>query len=130
MKSEAAQANGPPFFLSEKCFDEFFGVEFGDIFWCFAQADEFYGYVESVLYRDNYSASGGAVEFCEEYTSYVDSLCEEFGLYYRVLASGGIENEQDLVRRGGYLFGDNVSDFGEFSHEVFLCMESSGGIEY
>ena len=48
--------------LREQSFDEVGGVEFGDVFGFFAEADELHGDVQVVLDRDDDAAAGGAVE--------------------------------------------------------------------
>jgi len=48
----------------KQCFDECVGVEFCDVLGFFAEADEFYRYVELVFDGDDDSAASGAVKFC------------------------------------------------------------------
>ena len=116
-------------FLFKEGLNEGIWVEFGDVLWFFAEANEFYGYVELVLDGDDNAAPGCSVEFREENAREVDGLCKHFCLNDGVLSGGGVEYEQDFVGCVGDFSCDDVSNFCQLPHEVFLCMQSSSGVE-
>jgi len=115
--------------LLKEGLNEGIGVEFGDVLGFFTEANEFYGYVKLVLDGDYNAAPGGSVEFCEENAREVDGLCEHFCLSDGVLSGGGVEYEQDFVGCVGDFSCDDVSNFCQLPHEVFLGVEPSSGVE-
>ena len=117
------------FCLLKKSLNEGIGVEFGDVLWFFTEADELYGYVKLVLDGNDNAAASCSVEFCEENACEVDGLCEHFRLSNGVLSGGGVEYEQDFVGCVGDFSGDDVSNFCQLPHEVFLGVESSSSVE-
>ena len=115
--------------LAEKCLDEFFRVEFGDVIGFFTEADEFYGDVELVFNGNNDTASSGAVELGQEYTSDVDCFGEQFCLRNSVLACCSVEDEKDLIRCAGDFSGHDIPNFCQLPHQVLFCVQSAGCVE-
>ena len=68
-----------------------------------ADADELDGQVDRLADGDDDAPLGGAVELGEDDAGAADRLGEDLGLADRVLAVGGVEDEQDLVGEPGIL---------------------------
>jgi len=118
-----------PRYLTEQCFDKQFGFEFFEVFGFFAETDEFNRDGGLVADGDDDAAFGGAVEFGQDDAGDVNGFGEHFRLVDGVLAGGGVEDEEDFVGGVFDFSHDDVSDFGEFAHEVVLGVESSGGVD-
>ena len=46
-----------------------------------------------------------------------------------VLAGGGVDGHQRLVRRVGHLLGDHAADLGQLLHQVRLRVQAAGGVD-
>src|SRR5215213_2763027 len=83
--------------------DERIGVERLEVVDGLADADELDGEVDRLADGDDDAPFGGSVELGEDHPRAADRLGEDLGLADRVLAVGGVEHEQDLVRGPGEL---------------------------
>ena len=83
--------------------DKGIGVEWLEVVEGLADADEFDGQVDRLADGDDDAPLGGAVELGQDHAGAADALGEDLGLADRVLAVGGVEDEQDLVGRAGDL---------------------------
>ena len=46
-----------------------------------------------------------------------------------VLTAGGVEHQQDFVRRFRNFFGDHAMNLGQFAHQILLRLQSAGGVD-
>src|SRR5438045_2347680 len=81
--------------------DERGGVELAEIRHFFADAHEPHRDLEVVADAEDDPALGGAVELGEHDAGDPHGLLEDLSLRDGVLAVGGVEHQQGLVRRGG-----------------------------
>src|SRR5439155_10987817 len=58
----------------------------------------------------------------------VDGLAEETRLLEAVLAGGGVEDEQRLVRGALQAVGDDPPDLAQLVHQVRLRVQTAGGV--
>ena len=79
--------------------------------------------------RQRDAALGRAVELGEDDAGDVDGLAEQLGLADAVLARGGVDGHQRLVRRVGHLLGDDAADLGQLGHQVGLGVQAAGGVD-
>ncbi len=86
-------------------------VERAQIGGLFAGADGVDGEFEGVGQRHDDAGAGAAVELCHDQAGEVDHFFKGFDLADRVLADGGVQREQDRVRRAGVDFADDADDF-------------------
>ena len=74
---------------------------------------------------DEDAALRGAVELGHDEARDVRKIAEGLDLGERVLARGGVEDEEGVVRCLGVLLADHADDLGEFFHEVGAVLEAA-----
>src|SRR5712692_43528 len=104
------------------------GVEGNHVVDLLAGAHEADGQAQLARDRDNDAALGRAIELREDDSGDANSRSEFAGLSKPVLPGGGVENQQNIVRRAGNHFGGGALHLFEFSHEVRFGVQASGGI--
>ena len=57
------------------------------------------------------------------------ALAEHLDLGKRILAGGGVEHEQDVVRRLGVEAAEHAADLGQFVHQMGLVLQAPGGVD-
>src|SRR5262249_23256910 len=115
--------------LREQRLDIPLRIERLEVFELLADADELDGQTELVLDAENGAALGGAVELGADDAAAVRGLLELLGLGDGVLAAGGVEHQQHLVRSAVDLLGDDAVDLLQLAHEVSLGVQPAGGID-
>ncbi len=115
--------------LREEGIDEGLGIEGEDVFDFFADAGKADRKAEFVGDGDHDAAFGGAVELGKDDAGDTGGFGEEPGLLQTVLAGGGIDDEQGLVRRAGHLALGRATHLVELFHEVGFRVEAAGGID-
>ena len=71
----------------------------------------------------------GAVELGENDAGDADAGGEFARLRQSVLPGGGVENQQDVVRRAGNDFGGGALHFFELGHQVGFGVQAAGGVD-
>ena len=84
---------------------------------------------QALVDGDDDAALGGAVELGEHDAADVDGLLELLRLAQAVLAGGGVEHEQRLVRGAGQLLLDDPAHLLELAHQVDLGVQAAGGVD-
>src|SRR5690242_16103262 len=108
----------------KQCVDERLRVEGFQVLRLLPRADQLNRDAELVLDRDDDTAAGGAVEFGQDQTGDVDGGLELLGLANRILARGGVEDEQRLVGGASVAAAlQNAVDLLELFHQVRLVVQ-------
>src|SRR5580692_1031371 len=104
-------------------------VEGNEVVDLFAGADETNGQAKFARDGNDDAAFGGAIELGENDAGDTDAGGELASLGQTVLSRGGVENEQDVVRRAGNNFGGGALHFFEFLHEIGFGVQAAGGVD-
>src|SRR5580692_2898906 len=115
--------------LVEEGIDEGNGVEGDKVFELFSDADEVHWQAKYVGDGDDDATLGGAVEFSEHDAGDAGGLSEEARLLQAVLAGGGIDDEQHLMRRAFNLARGGARHFVELLHKARPGVEAAGGVD-
>ncbi|MFM1943079.1 MAG: hypothetical protein RI897_2061 [Verrucomicrobiota bacterium] len=99
------------------------GVEGFEVLELFTGADEFDGFAGDRFQAEGGAAPGVTVEFGEDRAGDLEGLVEMGGDVDRFLASGGVEDEEDLL---GF---DEIAQADQFLDEGFVDLEAAGGIK-
>ncbi len=78
---------------------------------------------------DEDAALGGAVELGDDEAGDAEGGAELADLGESVLAGGGVEDKEDVVRCAGDLGGGDAANLGEFVHEILFGVEAAGGVD-
>src|SRR6185437_16942382 len=127
--ASSAALLGEEFLFLEEGLGELLWVEWLEVVRLFAEADEFDGEAEFFLDGDDHAAFAGAVEFGDDEAGEWDGFVEFARLVEGVHAGGGVEHEQDFVRRAGELLADDAMKFLQFLHQVVLGVQTAGGVD-
>src|SRR5688572_12231380 len=104
----------------EQRFHELVGIEDGEIFGLLADADVLDRQAELLADRDHDATLRRAVELGEHDASATGSFGKSLGLADRVLARGGVEHKQYLVRSVRNQLGNYAANLREFAHQIRL----------
>ena len=122
--------NSTGFTVSQKQrLDKGIGVKRLKVVQGFADADEFDGQIHRLADGDDNASFRGAVELGQDHAGAADALGEDLGLADRVLAVGGVDDQQDFVGRTGDQPLDHVADLFQLAHQVRLGMQAPGGVD-
>src|SRR5262245_61083526 len=95
----------------------------------FADADGVDGNLKALSDGDQDAAPRRAVELGDDEAGDARDLLEDLDLRERILARGGIEHEDDAVRRGVVDLLQDANDLGELGHEVRLVLQASRSVD-
>src|SRR5215472_10330355 len=95
----------------------------------FADADEVHRQFVLGRDRDQDAAAGGAVELGHHETGDAGGPGEFVDLRERVLPDGGVEHQQDRMRRAGVQLLHHPHDLLELPHERRLVLQPAGGVD-
>ena len=95
----------------------------------FADADEADRQAEFAGDGDDDAALGGAVELGEDDAGDAGGLGEQTRLLQAVLAGGGVDDKQGLVRGAGDEARGGAAHLVELFHEVSFGVEAAGGVD-
>ncbi len=127
--SNSGKSSAQVFDLQKQRLDKGIGVKRLKVVQSFADADEFDRQVHGLADGDDDASLGGAIELGQDHAGAADALGEHLGLADCVLAVGGVDDEQDFVRRAGDQSLDDVADLFQLAHQVGLGMEPAGGVD-
>ncbi len=101
------------------------GHQVVDFFACAYEADR-----QVQFARDGYddAAFRCAVEFGQDDAGDAGVAPEFAGLIEAVLAGGGVEDEQHVVRRAGNYFGGGAFHFVQLGHQIGFGVQAAGGV--
>ena len=109
--------------------DKGIGVKRLEVVQGFANADEFDRQVHRLAHGDNNASFRRAVELGQDHAGTADAFGENLGLANRVLAVGGVDDEQDFMGCPGNEPLDDVTNLLELAHQVSLSMKPSRGVD-
>ena len=104
------------------------GVEGDEVVDFFAGADEADGQIQLAGDGHDDAAFRGAVELGQDDSGYAGVAPEFAGLIEAVLPGGGVENQENIVRRAGNNFGGGAFLFVQLGHQIGFRVQASGGV--
>src|SRR6185312_11733623 len=99
------------------------------IVYTLADADKMHGNSELARDGDQNAAACRAVELGHGEPGHTDGFAENFDLGERVLSDGGVEYEQNGMRRRWVGLLDHTYDFLQFVHQFAAVLQAAGGID-
>ena len=78
---------------------------------------------------DEDAAARGAVELGHHEAGDPRDLAEDIDLRQRILPRRRVEDEHDIVRRGGVEAAEDALDLGELVHQLALVLKAPGGVD-
>src|SRR5690348_4839761 len=104
---------------------EAFGFEHLQVIFAFADANEVNGKAEARGERNQDAALGGSVELGHHESCQRNGGREGLDLGEGILSGGGVEHEENRVRRGVVELPDHSHDLLELCHEPSLVLEAA-----
>src|SRR3990170_3233281 len=104
-------------------------IERLEIIETFADADGVDGKLEALGDGHKDAAARRAVELGHHDPGDARDLLEDLDLIERVLPGGGVEHEDDAVRRSRVELLQHPNDLGELGHELGFVLEAPGGVD-
>ena len=95
----------------------------------FADADGVDRQAELLGGGDQHPAARGAVQLGHDQTGHPGQIAENLDLRQPILPGGGVEHEQDVVRRFGVEAAEHAADLGKLFHQMGLVLEAAGGVD-
>src|SRR5215510_525425 len=109
----------------EEGFGKRCGVERLEVRELFADPDEFNRNVQFIDDADDDASLGGTIELGHDEPRQSECLMKLLCLRHTVLADGGIEDEQDLMRSPFVLAGEHSFDLFALFHEIHFGVEAA-----
>src|SRR5690242_16903995 len=103
-------------------------VEGAQVVETLADADQLHGQTELLRDRDRDPALRRSVELRQHDAGDADGIAEEPRLLHAVLAGGGVDDEQRLVRCAVEPTCDHAPYLRELVHQVRLCVQPARGV--
>ncbi len=93
-----------------------------------ADTDEFYRKLQLILYGEDNTAAGCAIQFRQDNTCDVGHFHEFLGLADGILSGGGIQHQEDFPVGVGELPVNDPVDLAKLVHESLFIVDSAGSV--